>query len=88
MSTEEKYETLENLKIIAEERKKKKDEIATCEWCGSTYPKGSCTYYKILVQNMSKEKTVENISKELIKDDDFERYVICSDCYNRLKWRR
>ncbi len=84
MNIEEKNKSLENLKKIVEERKKNKDNITTCEWCGMTYPKGGWTYYKILVRNMSIEKLVENIEKG-IKDDDFESHVICSDCYNHLK---
>ena len=84
MSIEEKSETLENLKRIIEERNKMKDSVTTCEWCGMTYPKGGWTYYKILVRNMSIEKVVENLERG-IKDDDFERHVICSDCHDRLK---
>lgn len=84
MSIEDKNETLKSLKRIIEERKGMKDKTTTCEWCGMTYPKGGWTYYKILVRNMSIEKVVENIEKG-IKDDDFERHVICSDCYDRLK---
>lgn len=61
-----------------------KCDITVCEWCGITYPKGGWTYYKILVRNMGIEKVVENIEKG-IKYDDFEKHVICSDCYGRLK---
>lgn len=84
MSVVDKNDTLESLKKIIEERKKIKDEITTCEWCGMTYPKGGWTYYNILVRNMSVEKVVEDIEKG-IKDNDFESHIICSDCRNRLK---
>lgn len=84
MSIEDKNETLENFKRIIEERKQMKDKITTCEWCGMTYPKRSWTYYEILVRNMSPEKIVDNIEKGT-KDYDFERHVICSDCYDHLK---
>lgn len=84
MSVEDKNETLEKFKKIIEERKKMKDDITTCDWCGMTYPKGGWTYYKILVRNMSIEKLVEKIEKG-IKDDDFDEHIICSDCYDRLK---
>ncbi len=75
---------LENLKRIVEERKKDKDKVTTCEWCGMTYPKGGWTYYKILVRNMDLEKLIEKLEKG-IKDDDFDRHIICSDCYEHLK---
>lgn len=84
MSLENKNETLEGLKKIIEERKKMKDDITTCEWCGMTYPKGGWTYHKILVRNMNIEKLVEKIEKG-IKDEDFDKHIICSDCYNRLE---
>jgi len=83
-SEKNKSSTLEDLKEIVEERKKMKDEITTCEWCGMTYPKGGWTYYKIQVRNMSLEKLVEKIEK-CIKDEDFDRHIICSDCYDHLK---
>lgn len=75
---------LEDLKKVIDERKKMKDHITTCEWCGTTYPKGGWTYYKILVRNMSVEKIVEHIEKGT-KEDDFDEHLICSDCYDHLK---
>lgn len=81
-----KKENLESFKKIIEENKKMKDDITTCEWCGMTYPKGGWTYYKILVKNMSIEKLVENIEKGVeVKNEDFDKHVICSDCYDHLK---
>jgi hypothetical protein len=84
MVTEEQIETLKDLKRMLEERKNIKDKITTCEFCGMTYPIGGWKYYKILVRNMSIEKVIENIEKGT-KDNDFEKHVICSDCYERLK---
>ena len=81
---DKKSKALENLKPIIEERKKMKDHITTCEWCGMTYPKGGWTYYKILVRNMSIEKIAEHIEKGT-KEDDFDQHLICSDCYDHLK---
>lgn len=75
---------LEILKMVVEDRKKMKDDITTCEWCGMTYPKGCWTYYKILVRNMNMEKIVERIEKGT-KDEDFDQHIICSDCYEHLK---
>lgn len=80
----DEYKSLEAFKRIIEERKKMKDTITTCEWCGMTYPKGGWTYYKITVRNMDIEKLVEEIEKGL-KDDDFDIHIICSDCYDHLK---
>lgn len=79
-----KSDTLEGLKNMVEERKKMKDDITACEWCGMTYPKGGWIYYKIQVRNMSLEKLVESIERG-IKDDGFEQHIICSDCYDHLK---
>lgn len=76
---------LERLKRTVEERKKMKDDITTCEWCGMTYPKGGWTYYKIHVINMNIEKLVEKIEKGIIKEEDFDEHIICSDCYDRLE---
>ena len=88
---DEKNKTLEDfkritdaLKVNTEESNKNKHHITTCEWCGMTYPKGGWTYYKILVRNMDVEKLVEKTEKG-IKKDDFDRHIICSDCYDRLK---
>jgi alpha-L-fucosidase len=84
MSTEEQIEALKDLKRIVEERENMKDKITICEWCGLTYPKNGWKYYKIHVRNMSIEKVIENIEKGT-KDNDFEKHIICSDCYERLK---
>lgn len=81
---EDKKRALEGLKRIAKERMRNRDNVTICEWCGSTYPKGDWTYYKIQVRNMSIEKLVENIEKG-IKEDDFDTHIICSDCYDHLK---
>lgn len=81
---DKKGETLENLRKIVEERKKMKDNITTCEWCGMTYPKGGWAYYKILVRNMGIENMIEKIEKG-IKEEDFDEHIICSDCYDHLK---
>ncbi len=77
-------EGLEALKRIAEERKKMKDDITTCEWCGVSYPRGGCTFYKIHVMNMNIEKIVEKIEKGS-KHETFDEHIICSDCYDHLK---
>lgn len=79
-----KNEGIENLRRIIEERKKRKDDITTCEWCGMTYPKGGWKYYKIQVRNMNIEKLVEYIEKG-VENGDFEEHVICSDCHDHLK---
>lgn len=84
MSIEEQSDTLESLKMIVEERKDMNDKITTCEFCGMTYPIGGWKYYKIRVRNMSIEKAIENIEKGT-KDNDFEKHIICSDCYERLE---
>lgn len=84
MSTEEQSGMLESLKRIVEERKSMKDKISTCEFCGMTYPIKGWKYYKIRVRNMSIEKVIENIEKGK-KDSEFEKHIICSDCYERLE---
>lgn len=82
----EKEKNLEAFKTIIEERKKMKDDISICEWCGMTYPKGGWTYYKIQVKNLNIEKLIENIEKGIeSKDNDFEEHIICSDCHKNLK---
>jgi len=82
----DKEKNLEAFKKIIEERKKIKDDITTCEWCGMTYTKGGWTYYKIQVKNMNLEKLIENIEKGIEpKDEDFEEHIICSDCHKHLK---
>lgn len=83
---QDKKEDIRNLKRIVEERKRMKDDITTCEWCGITYPKGGQTYYKIRVRNMNLEKLVKRIEEgtEFI-NDEFDEHIICSDCCGHLE---
>lgn len=74
---------LDKLRMVVEERKKMKDDVTTCEWCGITYPKGGFTYYKIKVHNMSVERLVENLEKGI--EDKIDEHIICSDCHEHLK---